>query len=72
MVIMIQDIIFVHLQHALDIPHITVPMGKVHELPVGFSLMTSAFKENELLAMAYAFEQASRKRTLPLFKKTLI
>lgn len=53
-------------------PHITVPMGKVHELPVGISFMAGAYKEAELLAMAYAYEQASKKRTPPGFIKTSI
>lgn len=52
-------------------PHITVPMGKVHELPVGFSLIAGAYKEGELLKMAYAFEQATKKREAPKFIKTL-
>jgi len=53
-------------------PHITVPMGKVHELPVGISFMAGAYKEAELLAIAYAYEQASKKRTSPGFIKTSI
>lgn len=53
-------------------PHITVPMGKVHELPVGISFMAGAYKEAELLAIAYAYEQASKKRTSPRFIRTSI
>jgi amidase len=53
-------------------PHITVPMGTVHELPVGLSFMAGAYKENELLAIAYAFEQASKKRAAPKFLKTAV
>jgi len=48
-------------------PHITVPMGQVMGLPVGLSFVGSAYKEPELLRMAYAFEQASKKRTAPAF-----
>ena len=48
-------------------PHITVPMGLVMGLPVGFSFVAGAYKEPELLRMAYAFEQASKKRTAPVF-----
>jgi len=48
-------------------PHITVPMGKVHELPAGLSFIAGAYKEPELLAMAYAYEQASKKREAPKF-----
>ncbi len=52
-------------------PHITVPMGHVHDLPVGLSFISGAYKEGELLGMAYAYEQASKKRTPPKFRKTL-
>ncbi len=52
-------------------PHITVPMGNVHELPVGLSFISGAYKEGELLGMAYAYEQASKKRIAPKFRKTL-
>ena len=48
-------------------PHITVPMGKVHELPVGCSFIAGAYKEGELLTLAYAYEQASKKREIPTF-----
>ncbi len=53
-------------------PHITVPMGTVHELPVGLSFISGAYKEPELLKMAYAFEQASKKRVMPKFIMTSI
>lgn len=52
-------------------PHITVPMGTLHELPVGLSFIAGAFKEDELLKIAYAYEQASKKRTAPKFLKTI-
>jgi amidase len=48
-------------------PHITVPMGMVHGLPVGFSFIAGAFKEPQLFGMAYSFEQATMKRTAPAF-----
>jgi amidase len=48
-------------------PHITVPMGMVKGLPVGFSFIAGAYKEPELLAMAYGFEQATKKRVAPAF-----
>ena len=53
-------------------PHITVPMGQVHELFIGLSFVGGAYKEAEILAMAYAYEQASAKRLPPKFKKTLV
>jgi amidase len=52
-------------------PHITVPMGTLHELPVGLSFIAGAYQEGPLLGIAYAFEQASKKRTAPKFLKTL-
>jgi amidase len=48
-------------------PHITVPMGTVMELPVGISFVGSAYTEPQLLAIAYAYEQASMKRVAPGF-----
>jgi amidase len=48
-------------------PHITVPMGTVMELPVGISFVGSAYTEPQLLAIAYAYEQASKKRVAPKF-----
>ncbi len=37
-------------------PHITVPMGAVHGLPVGLSFTASALSERKLIGMAFAFE----------------
>jgi amidase len=53
-------------------PHITVPMGKAHELPVGLSFMSTAYREGDILRLAYAFEQATKKREVPKFLKTSI
>ncbi|HUS02755.1 MAG TPA: amidase [Chitinophagaceae bacterium] len=52
-------------------PHITVPMGTVHDLPVGMSFFSSAYKEGEILKIAYAYEQASKKREAPKFKNSV-
>ena len=52
-------------------PHITVPMGRVFELPVGLSFISGAYKEAELLTIAYSFEQATKKRAAPKFKNTV-
>ena len=52
-------------------PCITVPMGLVHELPVGISFFSMAYKEPELLKIAYAYEQASKNRVAPKFKTTV-
>lgn len=52
-------------------PHITVPMGTLQELPVGLSFISGAYEEEELLNIAYAYEQASQHRTVPKFLKTV-
>jgi amidase len=48
-------------------PHITVPMGQVHGLPVGLSFFGAAYTEPALVGMAYAYEQATKKRVAPGF-----
>jgi amidase len=48
-------------------PHITVPAGFVHELPVGLSFFAGAWSEPKLIGYAYAFEQATRARAAPRF-----
>jgi amidase len=48
-------------------PHITVPMGMVHGLPLGFSFIAGPYAEPALLGMAYCFEQATMKRVAPSF-----
>lgn len=51
-------------------PHITVPMGFVHGLPVGLSFFGRAWSEAVLLRLAYAYEQATRLRRMPRFAAT--
>ena len=53
-------------------PHITVPGGKVYDLPVGFSFFGTSYSEPKLIGMAYAYEQASKNRTKPEFKKSFL
>jgi len=48
-------------------PHVTVPAGFVHGLPVGLSFVGGAWTEAALIAMAHAYEQASRRRRPPTF-----
>jgi len=48
-------------------PHITVPAGYVHGLPIGLSFFASAFSEPVLIGLAYAFEQTTRVREPPRF-----
>ncbi len=49
-------------------PHITVPMGFVFGLPIGLSFFGTAYAEDELISIAFAYEQASKNRKPPLFK----
>jgi len=51
-------------------PHITVPAGYVHGLPVGISFFGGAYSEAKLISIAYAFEQMSRARQAPRFLPT--
>ncbi len=53
-------------------PHISVPMGLVDGLPVGLTFLGAAYDEGLLIAIAYAYEQASRKRVAPDFHPTLV
>jgi amidase len=49
-------------------PHLTVPMGQIHGLPVGISFVSGAYQEAELLALGYAYEQATHHRKAPTFQ----
>ena len=51
-------------------PHITVPMGFDHGLPVGMSFFGRAWSEATLITFAYAYEQATRHRRPPTFAPT--
>ena len=48
-------------------PHVTVPAGFARGLPVGISFVGGAYSEATLIGMAYAYEQASKRRRAPAF-----
>jgi len=51
-------------------PHVTVPAGWYHGLPLGMSLIGAPFTEGKLLGYAFAFEQATRHRRPPQYFST--
>lgn len=57
---------------AAGYPHISIPAGYVHQLPVGLSFFTGEFQEDKLIGYAYAFEQATKIRHSPAFLPSLI
>ncbi|WP_409266572.1 amidase [Massilia sp. BHUDP2] len=52
-------------------PHITVPAGFTRGLPVGISFVGGAWSEASLIGMAYAYEQASKRRRAPVYPATI-
>jgi amidase len=49
-------------------PSITVPAGDALGLPVGLSFIGTAWSEPRLIALAYAYEQATKHRRPPKFQ----
>ena len=52
-------------------PHLTVPMGYVHGLPVGLSFIGPAWSEATLLKLGHAFEQVTAARIPPHYLPSL-
>ena len=52
-------------------PHLTVPMGYIHELPVGISFIGPAWSEAKLLALGAAFERLTQARHPPKYLPSL-
>lgn len=48
-------------------PHITVPAGLDHGLPIGLSFFGRAWSEPKLISLAYGYEQATHHRRPPTY-----
>ncbi|MDB5368170.1 MAG: amidase [Rhodospirillales bacterium] len=55
----------------LGYPHLTVPMGTVHELPVGLSFVGKKWDDANMLSYGYAYEQRAKARVAPQYKATV-
>jgi amidase len=53
-------------------PSVTVPCGYVSGLPVGLSFFGPRWSEPRLIALAYAFEQATRVRQSPVLAASIV
>ena len=52
-------------------PHVTVPAGWVHGLPIGLSFFGRAWSEARLIGLAFDFEQETGVRKAPMFRATV-
>ena len=52
-------------------PHVTVPMGLVHNLPVGLSIMGEKWSEAKLLSFAFAYESRAHARAVPTYAHSI-
>jgi amidase len=53
-------------------PHISVPCGSTHRLPIGLSFFGAPYTEGQLISIAYAYEQVTKKRVAPGFIKAFL
>ena len=53
-------------------PHITIPCGQVYDLPVGLSFFGLPYTEGELIGLGFAYEQVSKKRSIPALKPSFL
>jgi amidase len=51
-------------------PAITVPMGFIHNLPVGITFFGRAWSEPQLIEIAYSYEQGTKHRKAPKYLVT--
>jgi amidase len=52
-------------------PHLTVPMGAIHGLPIGLSIVGAKWDDARVLSAGYAYEQAAKNRVRPTFKPSI-
>lgn len=52
-------------------PHLTVPMGFVHGMPVGLSFVGAQWDDARILSLGHAFEQRTRARRAPAFLRSV-
>ena len=48
-------------------PHVTVPMGAIHGMPVGFSFMGGKEEDAKVLSFGFAYEQRTMQRVEPQY-----
>lgn len=51
-------------------PHLSVPMGDIHGLPIGVSFMAAKNQDAQVLAYGYAYEQHTQHRIEPQYLTT--
>lgn len=52
-------------------PHVVVPSGHVHGLPVGVSIFGTAYRDADILSFAAVFERATQARTTPTYRRSV-